>query len=194
MAKPALFADSRSPADRFDPNKTRGNDPSYVPGYSEIVQANDIDASDDVTFLTAHKDAKEGSRKKEDWYKKIGAHPQKLPVELSWQRTSGINGERSYTADKQMADAQDEGWSTITRQELEDLGYGMPPSAHVDADGLIRRRDTALCVRDGEVARRWHRYRQEQAALAEGSPLPKELDADGIRAETFFEKETIKPS
>src|SRR5690606_14892885 len=74
----------------------------------------------------------------------------------------------SYSAAVQLMHAEQEGWRPATKADLDNRGFGMPPTAHVAADGTIRRLDTALYIRDGEVARKWERIRAEAAERAEG--------------------------
>lgn len=188
MAKPLIFPDNRSAADRFDPSNVKGHDPSYVGGYSEIVQANDIAASDDLKFLNAHAGTR--TKRKEDVYKLIGTGPQELDCQLSWQRVASPSGSHSYSAAVQLMNAEQEGWRAATLDDLKNRGFGMPPTAHVAADGTIRRLDTALHIRDGEVARKWERFRAEEAARAEGSSFPAHLQADRHATETIWEKKS----
>ena len=62
-SKPLLFADERSDAERFDPRLHRGHlDPSRIPGYSEIVQANDILALTEEFDFTARVARSESER------------------------------------------------------------------------------------------------------------------------------------
>ena len=58
LEKPVLFPDDRADAERFDPQMHRGHlDPSRIPGYSEIVQANDIARADDQPKMVYYLDA-----------------------------------------------------------------------------------------------------------------------------------------
>lgn len=185
MAKPLVFPDNRSASDRFDPANVRGHDPSYIPGYSEIVQANDIAASDELKFLNAHAGTR--TKRKEDIYKLIGTGPQQLDVQFSWQRVVSPNGGNSYSASVQLMNAAQEGWRLATIEDLQNRGFGLPPTAHRDGE-MIRRLDTALYIRDGEVARKWERFRAEEAARAEGSSFPAHLQADRHATETIWEE------
>lgn len=122
-------------------------DPSYVPGHGEIVMANDI----------AKGDLPESEKQK--YYARFGASPQQLPADLCWVRTTGINGARSYTADVSAAEYRRLGYRPCKVEDLESLGWGIPPTAHVEADGTIRREDTALWIIDGARARALEQYR-----------------------------------
>lgn len=174
--KPILFGDTRTEteisADRFQPIWEESFDPSYIPGYSEKVRANDIARADELFFRQQHSGAKPGARKQEDWYRKIGAEPGELPVEFKGIRVEGPNGGPSHTANWQSAYAMEyEGFRPVTRTELEAMGYGMPPAWREDEAGYIRRYDLQLMVRDGKVARRHEADNIRRAKEAENAPL-----------------------
>lgn len=167
--KPLLFADERTDAERFDPRLHRGHlDPSRIPGYSEIVQANDIAKADDLIFRDRN-----GGRTKEDLYKQIGASPQELPVQFAWLRVTGPGGSDSPRAFQELDRYKNaEGFRLATVHDLDAHGYGFPPAARLAEDGTIRRGpDVALYVRSGEVARMWEAAKfAEQAELAGAKP------------------------
>lgn len=190
--KPALFSDERTDAERFNPALHRGAlDPSRIPGYSEIVQANDIDQADDLWFREQN-----NGLTKEDVYKQIGAQPQELPVEFAWLPISGTAGAPSANQARVLDRyVNAEGFRLATDEDLTRHGYGFPPSARVAEDGTIRRgSDTALYVRSGEVARMWERFKfEEQAKLSD--PVETEFSSGGYAVEATsgeeFDKETV---
>lgn len=193
-AKPLFFPDSRGPAARIDMETLRNNRPGYIPGYDEIVKANEIAASDDFKFLEAHRNAPSGGiRTKEDAYRVIGASPKKLDVEFGWERVSGVAGGRSHAADVQIAVARAEGWVPATFEELEKRGFGMPPNAHVDAEGLIRRKDVALHMRSSEDGDEARALRRRDAKEADSPRIPGMFAAGGAVAPAIRE-ETVDGS
>ena len=163
MEKPLIFADDD--ATRFSPDNVRHADPSRIPGYSEVVQANDVAKADELRFRTQHA----GKLKQEDVYKSIGADPKALDVEYQWLRITGPGGGDSYTANVELDKAVQQGFRKANRSVLEHFGHGFPPAAHEEADGTIRRMDVALYYRSGEVARKWERYYAEESAKREGA-------------------------
>lgn len=194
--KPVLFAEDleSNPDQRFDPEfwEGRAADPSWVPGYSEIVQANDVARVDDLDFRNAMREAKNSKfRSKEDVYRMIGASPQQLPVELAWLPISGPNGEGASADARRQLDVymNRQGFRLARKEDLEEHGYGTTPAMRFAEDGTIRRGpDTALYIRSGEVARKWERHKQKKAADAEGRALDSEM-RDGSYAAPTFESE-----
>ena len=167
--KPVLFADQRSDAERFDPMLHRGHlDPSRVPGYAEMVQANDIGIADALTFRAAN-----DGRTKEDLYAQIGASPTKMEVELSWLPISGPDGGTSSHVMRQLDQyVNQQGFRLATKEDLTSRGFGFPPTGRLAEDGTIRRGpDVALYIRSGEVARKWAAFKfAEQDALSNAHP------------------------
>lgn len=185
--KPALFPDERTDAEKFDPARHRGTlDPSRIPGWSEIVQANDIDKADALTFRSRN------GITKEDAYRLIGATPRKLEVEFAWLPISGLAGARMSDAQARALDSYEnqEGFRLATEEDLRRYGFGFPPLGRRAEDGTIRRgADTALYVRSGEVARKWEAFKiAEQAALEgrylEASSVHPEAQASGRLEDT----------
>ena len=168
-SKPMIFADDRSDAERFDPTLHRGHlDPSRIPGWSEIVQANDIAKGDALTFRAANQGVTQ-----EDLYAKIGAKPTLLDVEFAWLPITNAEGTTSSHVYRQLDRyVNQEGFRLATVEDLESRGYGFPPTARKAEDGSIRRGpDVALYVRSGEVARKWEAFKfAQQAELAGANP------------------------
>lgn len=167
--KPILWPDERSDAERFDPRKHRGTlDPSRIPGYSEIVQANDIALADPLRFRDAN------GMTKEDAYQLIGATPRKLDVEFKWLPISGGGGANMSQAQERVLDryTNQEGFRLAKETDLTSRGFGFPPLGRLAEDGTIRRGpDTALFVRSGEVATMWDAFKQQEQADLEGRSL-----------------------
>jgi len=193
--KPALFAEDYDPR-RFDPATLKSGKPGRIDGYSEIVQANDINKADDLKFREAHSGAAV-IKTKEDAYKVIGAKPSELPVEFKWLRVNGPGGAHSPTAAAEIDSyTADQGFVLCTADRFKTLanefGYKFNKATwRVAEDGTIMRGyDVALFYRSGEVARMWGRHLREEAAKAEGAKIPRELTAKGEKAETFSEEET----
>lgn len=180
--KPAIFSDNRSDAERFDPKLHRGSlDPSRVPGYSEVVQANDIAPADALYFREAN-----AGRTKEDIYKQIGAAPRELPVELAWLPApdTGSSAQRrqldQYTMQQgfRLVKGETVDGAPALPRHLRDLGYGFLGTWRLAEDGSVRRGpDTALYWRSGEVAQMWKADKAEKQAAFEGSRDPKTFDA-----------------
>lgn len=194
--KPVLFADERTDSEKFDPNLHRGAlDPSRIPGYSEIVQANDIAKADDLIFREQNL-----GKTKEDLYRQIGAQPQVLPVEFKWLRISGPGGGESHNALRELDGYKTkEGFSLVQKtafdkgETFDRLGYGFPPAGRRAEDGSINRGpDVALFVRDGEVARNWEKFYVDETARMEGAGISSTLHAGKYATETFesAERET----
>ena len=166
IEKPVLFPDERADAERFDPMQHRGHlDPSRIPGYSEIVQANDIAKADDLEFRDKN------GVSKEDMYRKIGATPRPLPVEFAWLPISGVAGGVS-NAQERVNDRyrNQEGFRlAVWPDDFASHGFDFPPLGRHAEDGTIRRgSDTALYVRSGEVARKWDAFKIQEQARLEG--------------------------
>lgn len=189
-SKPAIFADDRSDAERFDPSQHRGHlDPSRIPGYSEVVMANDIARADDLYFRS------QNGRTKEDVYRQIGATPKELDVEFAWLPVSAAGGAPSNVQARVLDRYQhQEGFRLATEEDLTSRGFGFPPLGRLAEDGTIRRgADVALFVRSGVVARKWDAFKQREQAELEGR-VPTSLSAGGYSAEAFGseeERETI---
>jgi hypothetical protein len=134
MAKPLLFGDATLDAARIEEMRAiEGQwDRSYVPGYGE-------------------------ARRKNEWLIRDGKKP--IPMDrLQWVRVGHVDGRE--VGDRDMLDWALNGYQFITKQELTDRGWGMPPTAYVDSQGRIRREDLALAFVDAKQAAK-NRERQE---------------------------------
>jgi len=163
--KPAIFA-NYVPDDEqaIDPRGFELDDPSWIPGYSEIIQANEIAAADPLVWANQH--AGTGITK-EKMYQVIGATPRDVPVTFRWLRVTGPDGGNSYNADEDRAQYVERGYRAVRKQDLENWGLGLPPAAHIGADGMIRRLDTALFVVDGKREKAFQEWQARMTAEAE---------------------------
>lgn len=187
IEKPLLFPDERSDAERFDPNLHRGYlDPSRIPGYSEIVMANDIDKADALEFRSKNGITKEAM------YAKIGASPRVLPVEFAWLPISGVAGAPSNAQERVSDRYRNQEGYRLARwpADFEPHGFDFPPLGRPAEDGTIRRgADTALYVRSGEVARKWEKFKFQEQAELEGRKAS--MAAPGAFAGNLEDSETI---
>lgn len=189
--KPVLFADKRSDAERFDPRRHRGHlDPSRIPGYSEIVMANDIARADPLEFRKAN------GMTQEDAYRLVGATPRELDIELQWLPISGAAGAPSDLQARVLDRAiNQEGFRLATEDDLTSRGFGFPPLGRLAEDGTIRRgADVALYVRSGEVARKWESFKLAEQAAYEGRELETVSASGGETTEAWSrleDRETI---
>ncbi len=185
--KPVIFSDNRTDAEKFDPRLHRGSlDPSRIPGYSEIVQANDIAKADDLWFREANQ-----GLTKEDLYRQIGAKPAKLPVELQWLPVSGAAGGLSRHQDRVLDGyVNQQGFRLATTDDLDRYGYGFPPNGRLAEDGSIRRgSDVALFIRDGEVAKMWEDFKFQEQKELENATASQTVTAGAYETEVTFEEE-----
>lgn len=128
MPKPLLLGDAAFDAERIDElERTQAHwDNSYVPGYGELRRDNELRIA-------------KGQR----------------PIEhdrLQWIRVGRPNGEDVHNND--MLTWHMMGYQFATAKDLSDRGWGMPPTAHVDAGGRIRRDDLALALVPAAIAKR----------------------------------------
>lgn len=128
--KPLLFADTYFDDERIDDLERVDTryDASYVPGYSEAKRDNEIRASK-------------------------GYETVPLP-RLQWVRVARSNGRIATESDEGMVNFLKLGYRACGLQDLENNGWGMPPSASVGPDGLVRRGDLALFIVGTERAER----------------------------------------
>lgn len=140
----------------------------YIPGYSEIVFANDLSTSQQLSEAD-----------KQEYYKKeFGVGPNVLPVEFKWVRVSGPQGQPTDSAREDTFNYRRMGYKPVNVETEEDFkaqfGFGFPPVAHIGADGMIRHRDSALFYVDRATA-----DRLEQERLAENKRFLGNNQPDG---------------
>ena len=168
MSKPFLVPDATNDVERAsetNPWIRQSHDPSYIPGYSEQVQANDLATGDDLEFRQRHRHL--GNDPKAHFYRLIGAEPKPLAVEFAWLRVNDPGGNRSYNADVDLMEYTSDGYIPATVETLTKYGYGFPPAGHKAPDGTIRRLDTMLYFIDGSKARVLKAERSAEARAAD---------------------------
>lgn len=168
--KPLLFAENPFTDERLGRLEEieQDWDGTYVPGYSEARRENDI------------REAK-------------GQKRVSMP-KLYWARvTSG--DEYIRPNDEGMMGTLRLGFRAMGLDDLESHGFGMPPDAHVDEQGLIRRGDTALFYVDSDRAEK-NRDRQrrlnERTDFSEPSDPKNDLYAERVEGENTDRRGSLK--
>lgn len=150
------------------------HDSSYIPGYSEVVKANDLDMSKRIP-----------QSEKEKYFKRFGTGPRKLPFEFVYLRMTNAAGGKSHSAAVDRMVYQQAGYSICTKDDYMELMEQYPEilkgtpweagSAILEADGTIRRLDSALFVvmTDNPRYKAWQRRRaEENARFSAQRPTP----------------------
>lgn len=135
--KPLLFGNARLDAtalEDIEKFEGEGFDYSYVPGYSEQRRINEHAVRD-------------------------GHKPQPLD-KLYWARATRTDG--TNVDYREATTVVRLGYRACTIDDLRERGWGMPPAAHIAADGSIRREDTVLAIVDSGTAQK-NKNRQERA-------------------------------
>lgn len=138
--KPMLFGNMQFDAASIeDVEKFEGEgfDWSYVPGYSEQRRINELAVRDGKKAIPLDK--------------------------LYWARVSRVDG--TNVDYREAVTVSRLGYRACTVEDLKERGWGMPPGAHVGADGTIRREDTALAIVDSDKAKK--NQKKQQLANAE---------------------------
>lgn len=158
--KPLLYGDGVLDAKALEDIATfedQGFDYSYVPGYSEQRRMNEHAIRDGMKPLQIDK--------------------------LFWARAARPDG--SNVDYREAVTVSRLGYRACTLDDLRERGWGMPPAAHVAADGSIRREDTVLAIVDNDRARKNQRRQQEATAAFEGRNDSPDLPG----GESSFEKQ-----
>lgn len=116
--KPLMFGDATFDAQRLDSIRELETnwDHSYVPGYSEARRDNELRVRDGAKALPMPK--------------------------LQWVRVGHVDA--TAVGNKDMLQWALMGYEFASVEDLKRFGYTMPPTAHIDAAGRIRREDVAL--------------------------------------------------
>lgn len=124
MSKPLLWGDTTLDAKRIEEMRAieAAWDRAYVPGYSEARRDNELAVRD-------------------------GKRPRTIP-RLQWVRVGHLDAKD--VGNKDMLEWAFLGYRFVEEKDLKEWGFGMPPAAHVDASGKIRREDAALAYVDAE--------------------------------------------
>ena len=155
--KPLLFgADAKDEDTSAIPRRIRDKiGPDYIPGYSEIIMANDLASSNVIT-----QDVKDKYNRRD-----FGTGPSTLPYEFKWVRVTGPKGELSHSADEDAYQYTKQGYSPVVIESQEDFtsrfGFGFPPAARIGSDGMVRHRDVALFFVDRQTADRLEAERMD---------------------------------
>lgn len=138
--KPLLFGNisfDASAIEDIEKFEDDGFDWSYVPGYSEQRRLNELEV-------------------------RKGRKAQQMD-KLYWARASRVDG--TNVDYREAVTVSRLGYRACTIDDLKERGWGMPPSAHVAADGSIRREDTILAIVDYDRAQK--NFRRQEAINAE---------------------------
>ena len=162
--KPMLFGSAFFDAQALeDIEKFEGDnfDWSYVPGYSEQRRINELSIRDGRKPIAIDK--------------------------LYWARASRVDG--TNVDYREAVTVSRLGYRACTIEDLKERGWGMPPSAHVAADGSIRREDTVLAIVDSSRAAKNLKKQQDYNAefernFTEGDTAPEATHA-GITDVSF---------
>lgn len=123
-----------------------GDDPNWIPGYSEQIRALDL------------KKAEYGSMSHQQFahlMRQMGVSEVKEPpVRFKPVRAAGLNGELNDNVLIDKARYEEQGYRMATMDDLTRHGYSKPPMYTIAADGTIRRGDVALMVVDAAGAKR----------------------------------------
>lgn len=162
--KPMLFGNvhlDASAIEDLEKFEGQGFDNSYVPGYSEQRQLNELAV-------------RRGEKEK--------------PIDrLYWARVSRIDG--TNVDYREATTVSRLGYRACTVEDLKARGWGMPPGAHVGSDGLIRREDTALAIVDNDRATRNKKRQREVNAEFEGRSVMPDSPRGITAAEGYLENQ-----
>lgn len=151
--KPLIFETNPFDDERLDDFEfsTANFDPSYVPGY--------------------------GEKRNENQHRLREGKPLIPLPRLQWVRISKRSGLQVNESDEGMIEWLRLGYRACGVDDLESLGFGFPPSAHVGSDGLIRRGDEALFfVGEDRAERNKLRQRRINEEFATREPLTGSTD------------------
>lgn len=112
-------------------------DLSYVPGFSEMRRARDLEIAE---VASGRKHISQ-------------ANIPTLPVNLRWERVSMPRGTPDSRA---LTESGNVGYRLVRKDQIGKADWleALPPGATVDADGSIHKGDTVLMVCDGKTAAR----------------------------------------
>jgi hypothetical protein len=174
--KPLILADDTPSVMKRpynDEHLWEDHDSSYIPGYAEVVKANDLDTS--ITL---------SAKDKEPYFKRWGTGPRKLPFMFVFLRMTNAAGGVSHSAAIDRMAYQQAGFNICTKddylalmEQYPEILTGTPweaGSAVLEPDGTIRRLDSALFVvmTDNPRYIAWQRRRAEDLARTEDPDTP----------------------
>ena len=151
--KPLIFEKNPFEDERLDDIEfsTANFDPSYIPGY--------------------------GERRNENQHRLRQGKPILPSPRMQWVRIVKKSGLQVNESDEGMLDWLKLGYRACGVDDLESMGFGFPPTAHVGADGLIRRGDLALFfVGEDRASRNRIRQKRINEEFATREPLAGDTD------------------
>jgi hypothetical protein len=150
-------------------------DPYYIPGYTEIVKANEIANADDHVW---HERYSKTDITKAKVLAGIGANPQPLPVNFTPLRVSSADGTSNANVTRDLMPYSRWGYRpAIWPEDFTKHGFGQPPGYTVRQDGTLHRDDLQLFVVDGRA----ERARQESLAReARARENPESKNGSGV--------------
>ena len=135
-------------------------DLTYVPGFSDMRRARDLELAAIAAGKKDRRDAK----------------IEPLPVNCRWVRATTVRGDPD--ARKQIG-AGNLGYELVTKQDIgQPWLKGLPPGATFAADGSVRKGDTVLMVAPGERA-----ARNAAAKAAYTRRMNEDVDASLVRGD-----------
>lgn len=170
--KPLILADDTPIEQRFQAEgyTWEEQDATYIPGYSEIIKANDLDTSERLS-----------TEQKESYFKRWGTGPRKLPFEFVYLRMTNAAGGVSHSAAVDRMVYNQAGYTICKKDDFlalqerfPDILLGTPwenGSATLEPDGTVRRLDSALFVvmTDNPRYQAWLRRRAEENTRADSA-------------------------
>lgn len=150
-------------------------DPYYIPGYTEIMKANEIEAADPHVW---HERYGKTNITKESVLKGIGANPRPLPVNFVPLRAAGADGANNANVNRDLMPYSRWGYRPAKwPEDFTQHGFGQPPGYTVRHDGTLHRDDLQLFVVDGRA----ERARQETLAReARARENPESKNGSGV--------------
>lgn len=152
-SKPLLFGTTKSDTETFHESNAYAWEhmsPGWVPGYDEHIKANAIAANPHLSRA-----------RKEQMLADLGAAPKQLSARVAWVRTRGVDGSRSYNASIDQSAWRRKGYRPASLDDLTAAGFSIPDTAHLEADGSVRREDCDLWIVDESRARAFDKAQAE---------------------------------
>lgn len=199
--RPVVFGDETTASDRHTARMAERDVSqaqklgSYIPGYTEQVQANDIASGTEFASRGEIHGMDESEKRK--YYERFGTEPQPLPYRLKPVRTSTADGEgENITISQNLQNFKRRGWRPAKAEDFAEdgkfgrLGWEKPPGFEAQPDGTLRRWDTTLFYIEGEQYRRL----QEQKHTPEEEKLPQGPDSEMYEKEEGSAKAVSYPT
>lgn len=188
--RPVLFGDEETASDRHTARMSERDVSqsqklgSYIPGYTEQLQANDIAGG--VQFASGGEIHGLDESDKRQYYERFGTEPRQLPYRFKPIRTTTPSGEgENVQISQNLWNFKRRGWRAAKKEDFEEggkfhkLGWEMPPGFQVQPDGTLQRWDTTLFYIEGEKYRRL----EAEKHTPEEEKLPRGPDAEQYEVE-----------